>query len=117
MVHSLGAGSELVGRSHECDYPSSVTSLPVVSRPSLDLDGASPEAIDLAVAQQMESGDTLYRIDEVLLRDLRPDVILTQNLCRVCAPSGDELTRAVRKFALQPEILFQIGRASCRGRG
>src|ERR1700736_446469 len=106
MVHALGAGSELVGRSHECDYPSSVTSLPVVSRPSLDLDGASPDAIDASVSQRMESGDTLYTIDEVLLRDLRPDVILTQNLCRVCAPSGDELTRAVRKFSLQPEVLF-----------
>ena len=106
MVHALGAGRELVGRSHECDYPSSVQTLPVVSRPSLNLDDASPEAIDRAVADQMKSGDTLYRIDEVLLRDLRPNVILTQNLCRVCAPSGDELTRAVRKFELQPEVLF-----------
>ena len=106
MVHALGAGRELVGRSHECDYPSSVQTLPVVSRPTLNLDDASPEAIDRAVADQMKSGDTLYRIDEVLLRDLRPDVILTQNLCRVCAPSGDELTRAVRKFELQPEVLF-----------
>jgi iron complex transport system substrate-binding protein len=106
MVHALGAGSELVGRSHECDYPTSVTRLPVVSRPALDLDGASPEAIDAAVAERMDSGDTLYAIDEVLLRDLHPDVILTQNLCRVCAPSGDELTRAVRKFSLQPEVLF-----------
>jgi len=106
MVHALGAGSELVGRSHECDYPESVVALPVVSRPALDLDDASPGAIDRAVAERMDSGDTLYRIDEVLLRDLRPDVILTQNLCRVCAPSGDELTRAVRKFDLLPEILF-----------
>jgi len=106
MVHALGAGSELVGRSHECDYPTSVTRLPVVSRPALDLDAASPEEIDLAVAQRMDAGDTLYTIDEVLLRDLHPDVILTQNLCRVCAPSGDELTRAVRKFSLQPEVLF-----------
>ena len=106
MVHALGAGAELVGRSHECDYPSSVTELPVVSRPVLDLDDASPAAIDLAVAQRMDSGDTLYRIDEVLLRELKPDVILTQNLCRVCAPSGDELTRAVRKFDLRPEVLF-----------
>jgi iron complex transport system substrate-binding protein len=106
MVHALGAGRELVGRSHECDYPPSVMSLPVVSRPALDLDEASPDAIDRAVAQRMDSGDTLYRIDEVLLRDLKPDVILTQNLCRVCAPSGDELTRAVRKFQLQPEVLF-----------
>jgi iron complex transport system substrate-binding protein len=106
MVHALGAGGELVGRSHECDYPSSVTKLPVVSRPILDLDEASPSAIDLAVAERMDNGDTLYRIDEVLLRDLRPDVILTQNLCRVCAPSGDELTRAVKKFDLRPEVLF-----------
>jgi iron complex transport system substrate-binding protein len=82
-----------------------------VSRPALDLDGASPEEIDLAVAQQMDSGETLYTIDEVLLRDLRPDVILTQNLCRVCAPSGDELIRAVRKFSLQPEVLFLTPRS------
>lgn len=106
LVHALGAGGELVGRSHECDYPSSVTRLPVVSRPTLDLDDASPAAIDRAVAERMDNGDTLYRIDEVLLRDLKPDVILTQNLCRVCAPSGDELTRAVRKFDLRPEVLF-----------
>lgn len=106
MVHALGAGAELVGRSHECDYPASVVELPVVSRPSLNLDGASPSEIDLAVAGNIGSGATLYTIDEVLLRHLEPDVILTQNLCRVCAPSGDELTRAVRKFDLHPEVLF-----------
>jgi iron complex transport system substrate-binding protein len=106
MVHALGAGGELVGRSHECDYPASVTRLPVVSRPVLNLDDASPGAIDRAVADSIGIGDTLYTIDEVLLRDLKPDVILTQNLCRVCAPSGDELTRAVRKFDLRPEVLF-----------
>jgi len=111
MVHALGGEGELVGRSHECDYPTSVMALPVVSRPALDLDGASPGAIDAAVARQMDSGDTLYVIDEVLLRDLRPDVILTQNLCRVCAPSGDELTRAVRTFAVQPEVLFLTPRS------
>jgi len=106
MVHALGAGGELVGRSHECDYPASVSRLPVVSRPALDVDDVSPGAIDRAVADRLASGDTLYTIDEVLLRDLKPDVILTQNLCRVCAPSGDELTRAVRKFDLRPEVLF-----------
>jgi len=83
----------------------------VVSRPALDLDGASPDAIDAAVAKQMAGGDTLYTIDEVLLRELRPDVILTQNLCRVCAPSGDELTRAVRKFSVLPEVLFLTPRS------
>jgi len=106
IVHALGAGDELVGRSHECDFPASVQTLPIVSRPTIDLNGASAAQIDEAVAEQLGTGDSLYAIDEVLLEELRPDVILTQNLCRVCAPSGDELTRAVRKFAPQPNVLF-----------
>ena len=106
IVHALGAGHELVGRSHECDFPASVQKLPVVSRPTIDFDGATAAGIDRAVAEQIGNSDTLYAIDEVLLEELRPDVILTQNLCRVCAPSGDELTRAVRKFAVRPDVLF-----------
>lgn len=105
-VFALGAGAELVGRSHECDYPSSVSDLPVVSRPALNLDGASPDEIDQAVAGRMETGASMYAIDEVLLRELRPDVIITQNLCRVCAPSGNELSRAVKDFDVRPDILF-----------
>jgi iron complex transport system substrate-binding protein len=105
-VYALGAGAELLGRSHECDYPASVRDLPVVSRPALHLDGASPEEIDHAVSERMETGASMYEIDEVLLRKLRPDVIITQNLCRVCAPSGNELSRAVQDFDVMPEILF-----------
>jgi iron complex transport system substrate-binding protein len=111
IVHALGAGKDLVGRSHECDYPPAVAKLPVVSKPAIDMNGASPEAIDEAVATRMAAGDSMYLIDEQLLRRLEPDVILTQNLCRVCAPSGDELTRAVRKFPHQPEILFLTPRS------
>ncbi len=106
MVHALGAGAQLVGRSHECDYPPEVMELPVVSRPALDLADAFPAEIDQAVAGTMLEGRSMYAIDEVLLRELRPDVILTQNLCRVCAPSGNELSRAVRDFAIRPDILF-----------
>jgi iron complex transport system substrate-binding protein len=111
IVHALGAGDQLVGRSHECDYPDSVTALPIVSRPTLELDHARPDAIDAAVSERMQSGDTLYSIDEVLLRELRPDLILTQNLCRVCAPSGNELSRAVANFPVRPEILFLTPRS------
>jgi len=106
MVHALGAGAQLVGRSHECDYPAEVAGLPVVSRPALDLLEASPAEIDQAVAGRMLEGGSMYAIDEELLRELAPDVILTQNLCRVCAPSGNELSRAVRDFAVRPDILF-----------
>jgi iron complex transport system substrate-binding protein len=111
IVHALGAGDELVGRSHECDFPSSVQRLPVVSKPTIDLDGVSAAGIDSAVAERLGTGESLYAIDENLLEELRPDVILTQNLCRVCAPSGDELTRAVRKFRVQPEVLFLTPRS------
>src|SRR6476661_8241799 len=106
IVHALGAGDQLVGRSHECDYHESVVDLPIVSRPALRLDDATPDEIDRAVAARIETGASMYEIDEVLLRDLRPDVIVTQNLCRVCAPSGNELSRAVRDFEVRPEILF-----------
>lgn len=106
IVHMLGAGNELVGRSHECDFPAEVSALPVVSRPALQLESASPQEIDRAVAERMDNGASMYAIDELLLRELRPDVIVTQNLCRVCAPSGNELSRAVRDFEVTPEILF-----------
>jgi iron complex transport system substrate-binding protein len=111
IVHALGAGDLLVGRSHECDYPAGVASLPIVSRPALELEGLSSGETDRAVADKLASGDSLYLIDEKLLRELEPDVILTQDLCKVCAPSGNELSRAVRDFSPRPEILFLTPRS------
>ena len=106
IVDALGARADLVGRSHECDYPSQVTGLPVVSKPTLDLNGLAQEEIDAAVANKLRSGDSLYVVDEVLLRELAPDVILTQDLCQVCAPSGNELTRAVRALPTNPNVVY-----------
>jgi len=105
IVHALGAGSDLLGRSHECDYPAEVASLPVVSRPALRLEGLRPEEVDRAVAERLRSGESLYEVDEVLLRELSPDVILTQDLCQVCAPSGNELSRALRELPGDPRVL------------
>lgn len=105
IVHALGAGSELLGRSHECDYPAEVIRQPVVSRPALDLDGLRPEEVDRAVAERLKSGASLYQVDEVLLRELAPEVILTQDLCQVCAPSGKELSRALRELPGNPRVL------------
>jgi iron complex transport system substrate-binding protein len=105
IVSALGAGSELLGRSHECDYPAEVTALPVVSRPALRLEGMRPEEVDRAVADRLQSGESLYEVDEVLLRELAPEVIITQDLCQVCAPSGNELTRALRELPGNPRVL------------
>ena len=106
IVCAIGAGDELVGRSHECDYPADVKRLPIVSRPSLPIDALSQEEIDSAVSTQLASGNSLYLVDEVLLKGLAPDVVLTQDLCQVCAPSGTELTRALRELPSRPEVLW-----------
>lgn len=106
IAHAIGAGDELLGRSHECDFPNGVERLPIVSRPALDLSGMSQAEIDAAVSGHMQTGESLYVVDEGLLRDLAPDVILTQDLCHVCAPSGNELTRALTSLPKQPELVF-----------
>ncbi len=106
IVCAIGAGEDLVGRSHECDYPPSVKSLPAVSRPALPVGEMSQSDIDSAVAAHLASGESLYRVDEVLLRELAPDIVLTQDLCQVCAPSGTELTRALRELPSKPDVLW-----------
>jgi iron complex transport system substrate-binding protein len=106
IVCALGAGDDLLGRSHECDYPPRVRALPVVSRPALSLEGMTQSEIDAAVAGRLASGESLYVVDEYLLDSLAPDVILTQDLCQVCAPSGNELTRALATIPSHPEVLY-----------
>lgn len=106
IAWAIGAGPELVGRSHECDYPALVTRLPVVSRPALDLENLSSAEMDRAVAERLAGGESLYQVDERLLQSLGPDVILTQDLCQVCAPSGNELSRALRDLAGDPRVVW-----------
>ena len=103
---TIGAGADLVGRSHECDFPPEVKALPVVSKPALPIGEMTQGEIDSAVASHLASGASLYVVDEVLLRDLEPDVVFTQDLCQVCAPSGTELTRALKTLPSNPEVLW-----------
>lgn len=106
IAYALGAGDELVGRSHECDYPPEVTALPVVSKPALSLEGLTQKEIDRAVATHLATGESLYQVDEILLDQLQPDLVFTQDLCQVCAPSGNELSRALRDLSKTPEVLW-----------
>jgi iron complex transport system substrate-binding protein len=106
IAYALGAGDCLVGRSHECDYPPQVKELPVVSRPSLAIDQLAQSEIDAAVSDKLASGQSLYLVDEQLLRQLRPDFVFTQDLCQVCAPSGNELTRALAEMSPRPTMIW-----------
>jgi iron complex transport system substrate-binding protein len=86
LVCALGAGDELVGRSHECDHPPWVRGLPALSRPTFDISGSSAD-IDRLVREKVRAGQPLYQIDEASLEALAPDIIITQTHCEVCAVS------------------------------
>jgi iron complex transport system substrate-binding protein len=106
MACALGLGDQLVGITHECDYPPEVEGKPVVVRNVLPIETMSQPEIDAAVTQRMRDGLSLYQVDEKLLQELAPDIILTQDLCQVCAPSGNEVTQALNLLPKKPQILW-----------
>jgi iron complex transport system substrate-binding protein len=111
MAYALGLGSELRAVSHECDYPAEAKSKPVVVRLAVNLTGLSPREIDDQVSRQLHEKGTLYEVDEEILRSVHPDLLLTQNLCQVCAPSGTEVTRALAGLHPPPEVLWMTPRS------
>ncbi|HEY6659761.1 MAG TPA: ABC transporter substrate-binding protein [Pyrinomonadaceae bacterium] len=106
MACALGLADSIVGITHECDYPPEIKNKPVVVRNVLPLESMTQSEIDRAVADRIRDGQSLYQIDEQLLRELAPDLILTQNLCQVCAPSGNEVSQVIKALPKTPQILW-----------
>ena len=105
IVCALGYEDILVARSHECDYPVSVTTLPACTESKIDTRNTSRE-IDDQVKSIVEQGLSVYRVDGDLLKQLQPDVIVTQTQCEVCAASPKDLERAVRNWTgAEPRIV------------
>ena len=106
IVYALGLGDQLVCVSHACDYPNDAANKPVVSRSVRQITHLSSEEIDSIMQQARANGNPLYWIDEDLLRELEPDLIITQELCEVCAiSSGSVFETAAKVLDYQPEIL------------
>ena len=106
MVFALGLGDELVGVSYACDYPDEAASRPVVSHSLRDIKHLDSGEIDAIVQQARANRNPMYWIDEELLARLRPDLIITQELCEVCAiSSGSVFETAAKALDYQPEIL------------
>ena len=114
IVCELGLRDRLVGVTHECDYPPGVESLPHVTSSIIDHHATSLE-IDTAVREHLESSTALYHLNETLMRDLAPDLIVTQALCEVCAVSEDEVQAIMSRLPgppvlanLEPMTLFEV---------
>jgi iron complex transport system substrate-binding protein len=105
LAFSLGLGDDVVGVSHECDYPPEVKSRPVVVHCAIPLEQLSPSEIDSEVSTQLRVGGSIYTVDTELLRALEPNLILAQDLCEVCAPSGNETERAIAALDRAPAVL------------
>jgi iron complex transport system substrate-binding protein len=105
IVCALGFEDQLVGRSHECDFPHSVTHLPALTSPKFNPEGTSAE-IDQRVKTILSEALAVYRVDAERLRDLKPDVIVTQSQCDVCAVSMREVEDAVAQWTgAQPRVV------------
>ncbi len=104
-ICAFGAGEELVARSHECDFPDDVRDVPAVTEAAYDSAGDS-EAIDDAVQSTLQQGLSLYNVDLDRLRELQPDLIVTQDQCEVCAVSRSQLDDALAAWnGPAPEVL------------
>src|SRR5262249_5573824 len=115
ILCALGFEDQLVARSHECDYPESVKRLPSITAPKFEPNGTSYQ-IDQRVKAIVQESLSVYRVDGEKLRELEPDVIVTQAHCEVCAVSLREVERTVRALlqtspkliSLQPDALAHV---------
>lgn len=104
IVCALGLQNQLVGVTHECDYPAGVSRLPWVTRTLIPHDAGSAD-IDALVRSRLRTQEALYNLDMPLLESLRPDLIVTQALCDVCAVADDEVQAAAKSLSTHPQVI------------
>jgi len=104
ILFALGLGDSVVGVTHECDFPPEAAKKPPLIRPRVDPQ-APPALIDQQVTELVARGESIYSVDAELLASLAPDLIITQDLCHVCAASPDDLATALAGLSKRPKIL------------
>jgi iron complex transport system substrate-binding protein len=104
LLFALGLGDDVVAVTHECDFPEEVLALPHVTRDVLPA-GLSAAEIDAAVRERTEQGKAIYELDEERLGELEPDLIVTQELCAVCAVSYDDVVEVAERIPTAPRVI------------
>jgi iron complex transport system substrate-binding protein len=104
ICFALGAGDDVVGVTFECDYPAEARNRRIVSTTALP-EGLTPGEIDVFVRARVAAGEDLYHLDAGALRDLDPDVVITQDLCKVCAIDVDDVTDALDYLGYRAEVV------------
>jgi iron complex transport system substrate-binding protein len=104
LLFALGCRDEVIAVTHECDYPPEVQRLQRVTRDALP-SGLSAREIDDAVRKRTERGESIYELDEALLLELRPDLIVTQALCPVCAVSYEDVASLAKELPSHPRVI------------
>jgi iron complex transport system substrate-binding protein len=104
MLFALGRGPDLIAVTHECDYPPAALELPRVTRDVLP-SGLTAAQIDAAVKERTLSGESIYELDTELLHELKPDLIVTQALCSVCAVSYDDVRAVASEIGSRPRVI------------
>jgi iron complex transport system substrate-binding protein len=105
ILFAIGAGDQVVAVTHECDFPEEALSRPIITECVFDSQNQTAEQIDSEVRALAREGKSLYRIKDSLLRELHPDLIVTQDLCDVCAVTPDEVNRAIEGIHPEPQII------------
>jgi iron complex transport system substrate-binding protein len=104
MLFALGLGNSVVAVTHECDYPEETAELPHLTRSAIPY-GLSAAEIDREVRERAGRGEAIYELDADELRELEPDLVVTQAVCEVCAVSFDDVTKVAAGMDPQPEVL------------
>jgi iron complex transport system substrate-binding protein len=104
ILFAIGMGDSVAGVTHECDFPPEAAKRPALIRPRVD-PKAAPAEIDRQVMELVGRGESIYSVDAELLASLRPDLIVTQDLCHVCAASPDDLATALTRLPKAPRVL------------
>ncbi|HEV7772894.1 MAG TPA: cobalamin-binding protein [Conexibacter sp.] len=104
ILFALGLGDEVIAVTHECDYPPAALELPKVTRDALPQDLTAGQ-IDAAVRARTDQGEAIYELDAEALHELRPDLIVTQALCPVCAVSYDDVKAIADELESRPQVI------------